>query len=247
MPDEINVQPEVVSNETNSNAGNTTNAVDTTAKQPSQEELIRQMVAKEIESFKEQSKRELQSTKDRYLAEIEKANRRVKATETIQANALKAVVGDDPELQKSARLAQLEAEKQLTSQMDYEEMTRRQQQEFDKNFKEAHVKFVKKLGFDPDDKRIDWGDGEGNYLTRLQKILDSVSTIATEKLSAAEKKLLEYEAKEKKKANIEANSVDTANAAGASSDAEFVKAFGNGTIPATKENMARYRKIYANY
>ncbi len=51
------------------------------------------------------------------------------------------------------------------------------------------------------------------------------------------------------KVNVEVNSVETSASVGAvsGSDAEFVKKFGNGDVPLSKENVARYNKIKEKY
>jgi len=85
MPDIENVQPETVSKETDSKA-ETENKNPETAKQPSPDEieskLLKSMddrIAKLTESFK----REIQSTKDKSVAEVDRARRQ--AEETLRA------------------------------------------------------------------------------------------------------------------------------------------------------------------
>lgn len=235
--DVLNVQKEgVVSTETTSQNAETTTTSES-AQQLSQADILKELkaVQAKLAETDEGHKREIQSLTDsvKYLKElsrmeVDRANRRVKATEVIHANTLKSVVGDDPELQKTAKLAQLEAEKLIASQVEYEDMSHRQQAEFDQNFKDTHTQLIKDLGLDPEDKRIDWGDGEGSYMGRMKRIQKSIAKIAVEKYSAAEKRLKEIEDKEKKAQDEEANSVSTEQAHGASSDADFLKAYAAG-------------------
>jgi hypothetical protein len=182
------------------------------APQPSQDEIIKQtvskLVAEELAKHTEVSKREIQSIKDRSIAEVERAR---KVAEDNYANAMRTVAGDDPELQTKAQLAAYQAQARINQQRQYEDMSHRQQSEFDRNFKDANTQFVTDIGLDLNDKRIDWGDGEGNYLERMKRIQKSVAVIAKEERKTIEEKaqktIKEELAKLKKEFGID--SVDT--------------------------------------
>ncbi len=245
MPDEINVQPDAVSTETES-----TTEAKAEVKQPSIDEITGKLTSQmdeRINKLAESFRREMQSAKDKSIAEVERARRQAEEHFT---NAMRTVVGDDPDLQTKAQLAQYQARERLSQQKTYEDMSHRQQEEFDKNFKDANSQFVTDLGINPEDKRIDWGDGEGNYLERMKRIQKSVAQITKEQKKALEdnyavldKRIKEIEGKAKKQENIEANSVDTSHAAGSGSDEAFMKSYAEGTIPINKENYKRYQQI----
>ncbi len=182
-----------------------------TAKQPSQEEIISTLLAKalkeELPKLIDPLKRELQSTKDKSVAEVDKATQR--ATEMYNA-MMAAAGGDDPELRLRLQQAGSLAQQRIAQQAAYEDMSRRKQQEFDRDFKDAHTQFVKEIGLDPDDKGIDWGEGEGDYLTKLKKIQKSVAKLV--------KARMKEESDKTKKTLNDVNSVDTSMAGGSSGD-----------------------------
>jgi predicted phage tail protein len=210
MPDEINVQPDAVSTETESTTEATKEAE---VKQPSQEEIIGTLLAKALETelpkhlskVVDPLKRELQSTKDKSVAEVTRAQRQ--AEQILQS--IQSVVGDDPDLQLKLQNAGLRAQAQLRQQAEYEDMTRRQQAEFDKNFKAIFTDMASSIGLDPN--QVDWADDEGNYLNKAHRIKESVKAKYPSIIQAIEAKYKkEYETKlanALKEAGI--NSVDT--------------------------------------
>jgi hypothetical protein len=150
-------------------------------------------------------RREFQSTKDKSVAEVDRASKQ--AIEMYNA-MMQAASGDDPEVRERLHQAGTMAQQRIAQQQAYEEMSRRKQQEFDKNFKDAHTQFVKELGIDPADKEMDWGEGEGDYVEKTKCIQKSVAKIIKAKLKEGDKKVKEH--------LEEVNSVDTSSAGGSS-------------------------------
>ena len=127
-----------------------------------------------------------------------------------------------------------------------------QQAEFHQGFIARLNQFVTDLGIDPTDKRIDWAANAKNYLDAMERVQRSAAKIQKENTQAAqsglEERLKTLEAKIKAQ-ETEVNSVETSTPSGvvASSDANFLKEFGAGNLPMSKENIARYDKIKSAY
>ena len=213
---------------------------------------IQAEVAKAVAKETELARREIQSVKDRSTREVEQALRRTRLAESTQSAMRSSLKDLDPDIAKEMELTQLRAKEQGRVALDQEERIARQQTEFHNQFQSNLTQFITGLGLDPADKRIDWGNDAKNYLEAQERILNSVSKIQKENIQTAqsglEKRLKDLEAK-MNQANIEANSVNTAASGGAAtgSDAEFLKKFGAGEIPADKENVSRYKKIIKTY
>ena len=224
--------------------------------EPSPEErmaaLVEQKVAEAIARSTEAAKREIQSTKDRATAEVNAALRRASLAESTLGEARTHLQDVDPEVAKEMELVELRSREKGRKAMEQEEAMRQQQIAFHEQFHSNLIQFIAGLGVDPSDKRIDWGSDSPNYLEAQRRVLDSVSKIQKENIqtmqSGLEKRLKELEAKVGQ-ANIEANSVATTTSPGvvAGSDAEFVKKFASGELPASRANVERYQKIQSSY
>ena len=247
------VQPDVVS------VGTTLPAVETLP-EPSPEEiriseLITKKIAEETAKFAtslEAARREIQSTKDRATTEIAAATRRARLAEGALGATRTQLQQLDPDVAKEMELAEYRAREAGRAGIEQEEAVKQQQATFHGQFYSNISQFITGLGVDPNDSRIDWGSDSPNYLEAQRRVLESVSKIQKEKIqttqSGLEKRLKDLEAKIKQ-ANIEVNAVETAASVGAvaGSDAEFVKKFGDGTIPISKANIDRYNKITKSY
>lgn len=212
MDDIKTVQTAVASQGTTTTAGTT--PTQEPAKQPSQEEIIGALIAKafEVELPKQMAKvmeplkREFQSTKDKSIAEVDRAS---KQAQEMYNSMMQAASGDDPEVRERLQQAGTMAQQRIAQQQAYEEMSRRKQKEFDTSFKDAHTQFVKELGIDPDDKAIDWGEGEGDYLEKTKAIQKSIAKIIKAKSKEDNDKV--------KKQLVDVNSVDTSTPSNVSS------------------------------
>ena len=228
----------------------------TPAPAPLTKESVAQMIADAtataIEQAKELGKRELQGAQDRNKAEIARAERRANIAEAALKGARTHAQSIDPEVAKELELAELRAREQGRTQYEQEELTAESQEKFHVEFLARQQKFITDLGIDPKDKRIDWAGDAKDYLEAMERVQGSVAKIQKENVKTLQDKLdarlKSLEAKVNQ-ANTDANSVNTELPGGApaGSDAEFMKQFGAGTVPATKENVARVQKIQNSY
>ncbi len=215
MPDEIKpIQTETVSTETESKA-ETGDKTPEPAKQPSLEE-IRSELAKsmdeKIAQITTSFKREMQSTKDKSVAEVERARRQ--AEETLRA--IQSMAGDDPDLQARIQVAAYQAQSRTAQQAQSEEAVRRNADEFSQKYQDKVVKILKRFDVDPTDKRIDWAENETDRLERLDKITESAEKIFRSNLKANEEKSKKELAKIKQELGID--SVDTSAPTGSTND-----------------------------
>ncbi len=220
--------------------------------QPTPDELLQtkiaEAVSKAVALETEKARRELQSTKDRAMAEVNTAQRRARVAETVLGSTRTSLQTEDPDLAKTMRLAELEAEKRSRAEVEQEEVLIHQQQEFHNTFISGLSQFITSLGVDPTDKRIDWAADSPNYLEAQRRVLDSVSRIQKEQVqtmkTGLEKRLSDLE-KKVGKVNVEVNSVDTTTSGGVvnQDDKAFIKAWNDGSLPSTKENLARAQKL----
>ncbi len=222
--EETNLQTGDASNQTENQTGATSTGEQPKAEtqtQPSQEDAIKQAIAKalaeELPKHIEPYKREIQSLKDRARNEVERTRKQA-TSETL--NLIRSATGDDPDLQQKLELAHYRTQDVQRQREEAEEANRRQQAWFDQQFKETHTELATDLGVDPNDKRIDWGENEPDYLKRLKIIQKSVAKVAKENQKASEEKtqktLKDEMAKMRKDLGID--SVDTSNPVGAVSD-----------------------------
>lgn len=223
---------------------------------PLTKEMVQQMVAeataKALADAQELGRRSLQSQQDKNRAEQTRLARRAQEAET----SLSAVRGRlqelDPEATDKIELAELRARTRVQAQTEQEELAQQGMQEFQTQFRNRQVQYIKTLGLDPEDKRIDWADGAPNYLDAMTRTLDSVAKLQAEKVqtttSGLQKRLNDMETA-MKKLNIDINSVQTTTSQGVveGSDADFIKKFAAGDIPLNKVNMERYNKIQKQY
>jgi hypothetical protein len=222
------------------------------AQQPLTKDAVQKMIEEAEAKGKEDGRRNLQSQQDKNRAEAERQARRAQQAET-NYNALKMRMRElDPDSAKELDLAELRAQAQNKAQEELQERQRQQQTEFHGQFRERQVNYIKSLGLNPEDKRIDWADDAPNYLDALSRTLSSVKVLQDEQVkttkSGLEKRLKEME-ESLKRLNIDVNSVSTpaSSGAGEGSDADFKRKFGNGDLPLTQKNIARYESIIASY
>jgi len=211
-------------------------------------ELIQQKVATEIAKATEASRREIQSVKDKARAEVESALRRAHAAEYTMGATRTQLQSLDPDVAKEMELTEFRVKEQNRAIAEQEEQSRRVQTEHHQQFFTGLANYITGLGIDIQDQRIDWAQNASNYYEAQNRVLDSVAKIQKGNTQTTqgglEKRLKDLEAK-LAQAGIEANSVDTTTSPGVvtSSDTEFVKKFGSGDLPMTKENVDRYNKI----
>lgn len=247
MPDEIKpVQPEVVAKPTTPTAAPA--PAPEPAKQPSLDEIASKLslsMDDKISKLTESFRREMQSTKDKSIAEVERARRQAEIT----LQAIRSVAGDDPDPQTRIQMATLQAQVYSAQQEAQQEEARRRSEGFFQAYQDKVTKILKRFDVDPTDKRINWNTNEPDLLERLDKITESAEAIhrankkeAEEKYSSLDKRVKEMEGKSKE-ANKEANSVNTGNASGSASDEAIRNAYIKN--PENIENRKRYMELRA--
>lgn len=218
--------------------------------EPLNEERIRQMIADAVGQGKEFGKRELQSRQDRNRADMLRAERRVRGSEQILETMRSKIKELDPDAAKDMELAELRARAGEQQTLEREDASRQQAEVQAKAIHESIIAHLKEIGIDPNDKRVDWADDAMDYITGRSRFDASVASIlkadSQTKEAKWEQRLRDIEAKIAG-ANVEANSVptDTSGGVAGTSDADFIKKFGNYELPDTKENRVRYNKILA--
>jgi hypothetical protein len=246
MPDEIKpVQPEVASQGATPTAAPA--PVPEPAKQPSQEEIFSKLLDSKLPEYfnkmVEPLKREFQSTKDKSIAEVERARRQ--AEETLRS--IQYVAGDDPDPQTRVRIAELQAQARVAQRQQYEDQVQRNGEQFLQKYQEKVKKILKRFDVDPDDKRMNWHENETDQLERLDKITESAETIyrankkdSEDRYSSLDKRIKEMEGKSKKE-NIEANSVDTSSSSGTQSEKSIRDAYIKN--PYDPDNSRKYMEM----
>lgn len=231
-----------------------------TPPEPSPEEILNQKISEAVAKAvaeatvkeTERSKREIQSAKDKAMAEVAAAQRRARFAESTMDATRTRIKELDPDIAKEMELAEYRAKEQNRQAMEQQEQAAQYQADIVQQFHSQMNQLITGLGVDPIDKRIDWADDAPDLLTAQRRIQDSVVKIQKENIqtmqSGFEKRLKDLEEKAKQ-ANIEVNSVDTTVSPGivAGSDDEFLKKFGAGELPFTKANKERYDKIQQSY
>jgi len=209
---------------------------------------IEEQIAKAMGTQTEAFTRKIQSATDKAVARIQReADTTARITEDAMA-ALDATTGEDTDVAKPKTRAQDQYRSQLETRRQQEAAIKQTVDAFESNIRQH----ITDLGINPDDKNIDWGDGNNLSLTERQgKILTSVSKIQKENAKLAEdrrkQEFTDLEAKLRKDLGLD--SVDTTTSAGvaSASDADFMGKFGSGELPVTKANIERYDKIKSQY
>lgn len=253
MPDTVESVQQVTEQQVSTQEPTASTTQAPTGAEPLTAEAVQKMIAAEtarvLAEAKEAGRRELQSQQDRNRAEALKLAQRARTAET-SLSAVKSRLSElDPETAKDLELSELRAQRGMWSQAEQEEQIRQQQAEFQNQFRQRQTQYIQSLGLDPGDKRIDWADDAANYLDAMTRTLNSVAQLQKEQVQTVkaglEKRLSELQ-EGMKKLNIDVNSVSTtaSQGAGPGSDADFLSKFADGTLPLSKENMARYKKIH---
>ncbi len=200
--------------------------------EPSFEDKVREEVKKVVDATWKQ----LQSEHDRELAQ---ERRKARAERMGREVAEQKLTEYDPDAVKDLELTRLRAQVQGTP----EDQESAKAVEFLKEFLEPHLEDCKDMGIEPTDKRIDWAEDAPTLFQRNKRIRTSLRTIEKEeRVKQREKGKTEAEEERRK---TEANSVKTTGVAGTGTgtDADFLRKWGNGDIPSTKENMKRALKL----
>jgi len=197
--------------------------------------MIAEAAAKAVADAKETGRRELQSQQDRNRVEREKLLRE-------KAALITRLKDTDPEALDEIDLQRFrseEAEKaKLESQQSEIDGAEKAKETFFTDMRER----ITDLGLDPDDQGIDWAKDATSFSEANSRILKSVSRIQksrAEKANAETAKAIESRVRQ----SLGIDSVDTSQGGGATSDGSWIRQWSDGTLPATKENIAKAEKL----
>ena len=184
--------PEVKPTETVSPSGVTTQktepgtpTTETKPLAPEVEARLQQMIAEAtartkaeaIEQGKTLGRREMQSIKDKEVAD---ALRRARLAETEAASFQSGLDGLDDEAKLKIENSRLRGRDQFYQTQQREEDSRRQQETYVQNLKGSLHKHLEDLGIDPQDKRVDWAEDAGDFLSGRSRFDTSVAKILKE-------------------------------------------------------------------
>ena len=233
--------------ETTSTTTETTESVKEQPFNDEQEARIQQMLAQATATATEQAKsagrRELQSEQDRNR----NAERRVRFAEGTTKAYEDSFKGLDEETRNSIELARYREMEGVYKNSAQEDSQRQQEAAHYQRMNEGVLVYLDNLGILRDDKRIDWGAGSQDYVEARNRLDASVAKIVTENKKVTEDKMKDdfkvMEAKIRKDLNLDSVDTTTGGGSGGDTDADFKRDWGSGTLPATKENMERARKL----
>ena len=236
-------------------SGDTTQTTEQ-VEQPLTKEAVQQLIAEEtqkaIEKGRDLGRRELQSIKDREVAEIKRradiAEKRARAYETSFTDL-------DEDTRSRVEQQRTRGELDYYKSREQEEEIRRQQEAYFERLNQSLKGEVTALGIDPSDTRIDYAQDAKDYFEGRKRFSESLAKIVkTERdnlektaLQKAEERNKQLEADLRKKYGLD--SQDTAASAGVvnQSDADFMADWGAYRLPDTKENRVRYEQIKKKY
>lgn len=241
--DGTTVQPGDASTTPTTGATSTTPEATPTPAAPSPEdvkiaELVSRKVAEELTKANaghQATLREIQSAKDRAIAEVARVQQRARIAENALTGVRNRIAQDNPDVAKDMELEQLRGEKAANQMTAAEQADYQRRAEFHNNFYGSVTEFITSAGIDPNDKRLDYGNEPaqaGDYLGAQRKIQASVAKILKEN-AVKEKASHEAEiAKIKRELGIDVDSVETSTPVGGTL---------TGGIPT---NMAAFKKWY---
>lgn len=216
--------------------------------QPLTKDQIQQLITEQVDL----AKRQLQSEKDRAVNEIKReADRKLRLAES-RARAYESTLenaGDD--LRPVAETAKAKAEtqyyKEFYDQTEQERQVTRYREQFLQSLKEEVVA----LGIDPNDKTIDYAEDAPDYFTGRKRFTESTTKILKAREVESEKKLddrlKQFETEFRKKHGLDSQDTTSATGVVNQSDADFMTAFGNGSLPVNKANLTRYEELKKKY
>lgn len=217
---------------------------DTNAQVAGNVPLTSESLAKALADFRGEISRDMQSFKDKTVNEVSRARPAVHTPTSVDILENMDTEGLDPQLQNEILKARIKAQQlaqQRASQVN-------QQTQFEQQFLGNLKGLATGLNIKDDDSRLDWGDASVDYLTRMNRFQSSVTKIQNEDVDKrVQERLAESNRDARVKKGLESH--DTAGGSGiapVAGDAEFLGAFGAGTIPYTKENKERAEKLLAN-
>uniref|UniRef100_A0A6M3KDQ8 Uncharacterized protein n=1 Tax=viral metagenome TaxID=1070528 RepID=A0A6M3KDQ8_9ZZZZ len=230
----------------------TTENVETTQQANLTEEQVKKLIAEATaqiaERAREEGRREMQGRKDREVAEVQK---RARLAESRAKGYESGISSLDEESRAVLENARLRGENQQFQSMAQEEEARRAQEAYVERLQNSLTKNLETLGIDIKDKRVDWAEDAPDYLVGRGRFDVSVAKILKEdegkRMSEFEKKqkesFAEMERKMRVDLGLESHDNSSQAAVGGTGDAVFLRGIGDGSLPLTKANLDRLKKI----
>ncbi len=160
---------------------------------PSPEEILNQKIAEAVSKAlvveTEKSRREIQSAKDKAMAEVQTAQRRARLAESTLGATREHIKTLDPEVAKEMELTELRAREQNRLTVEQEEAVKQQQEAYQQALHASLINHLSSLGIAPTDPRVNWGDATDDFLSGRQKFDASVASIIKENAKASEASL----------------------------------------------------------
>lgn len=185
MPEELGKDGKPIQTVTSPNAGTPVvpPAAGETEKSKPVVDDIEKKISDAVAKAQEKAQREIQSVKDKAIAEIAT----VKRESEVYANKIKAkVIAVNPEMEEALQLAQYQAREEAQKEaMTQAQMTAAQKAAADEAH-EALVQTLKDAGIDENDPNVDWGTGSKSYGEGLKRFQKSIVNILKTRDSAKE-------------------------------------------------------------
>uniref|UniRef100_A0A6H1ZG55 Uncharacterized protein n=1 Tax=viral metagenome TaxID=1070528 RepID=A0A6H1ZG55_9ZZZZ len=165
----------------------------TEAQKPLDETRLQQILSEHSETLK----RQLQSEKDKAIAEVRKeAERRIRMAEDRTSAIKSTLAGYDPDsgkdLGQTVRMAELEAQERSRLSYAQQEEQRRLQEQAYGSFKSQVAQYATDVGLDP--QKLDWGDDSEQLLDKQSRLLKQIGTQQKESQKRAQDELKKQQA-----------------------------------------------------
>jgi AraC-like DNA-binding protein len=145
---------------------------------PLTKEDILQLLKDSIPALIEPAKRDIQSAKDRSLAEMA---RQAKVADAMRQRARQTIIADNPELEEKIKLAEYEARDEASRSFELENENSARVTERAQQIQGSLLEMLSENGIDPKDPKVDWAQDTNDYATGLRRFNKSVSKILKEK------------------------------------------------------------------
>ena len=209
---------------------------------------VQKLISEQIEIVK----RQVQSEKDKAIAEIRReAERKTKFAES-RAGAYESVLKTaDEELKPLAEKARITADSQFYREFYEQQESEKRAKAYDEQLAQSLRDEVTALGIDPDDKGLDYANNATDYFTGRKRFTESVSKILKGKEIEREKQMdskwTQLETDFRKKHGLDSQDTTVASGVVNQSEADFMADFGSGKLDMTQENLKRHTEIQKKY
>ncbi len=207
------------------------------------QQLITEATSKAVTEAGQAGRRELQGAQDRN----KNAEKRARFAEAKNQGYETGLSGLDEETRNSIELARYREQDKHSQTTAQEEAQRQQQATSIQQMNDSLIEEVKSWGVAPDDKRIDYASNASDYFTGRKRFSDSLQKIVREDQRKAGDKLgkdfKDLESRLRKDLGVDSVDTTAGSGGGSDSDATFKKGIGDGSLPLSKANMERAKKL----